>query len=216
MIARTHSTIRRGAPVAVAALLLLAGCAAEGDDEEGQATAEVVDAGGDTTTTTEEVTDDSTDDGDDAGADDDGSAEDDDGAAEEDDPYGGEDPYDTGGLTNECPAEGCLVRIIGMEPNGGEVNITFDANFAPDTGGNHFHIYWNNWDPAEVSADTGVGVWAARAEYPVYDTGLDGNTSTGSSARGGTDEICVTPANSGHVVIDPEIYDCWSVDGYEG
>lgn len=213
MIDRPYRSVRLGAPLLVAALLVLAGCASDDGEEEGQAVAVAVDDADEATT--DDTTGDEADDepGDDDSADEDEDAEDEGGAPyDEDDPYEGEDPYDTGDLTNDCTDDGCLARIIRAEANGDEVVLTFDANFQPDGAGNHFHIYWDNWDAEEVSASyPDPGTWAARAEYPDYDTGLDPATSTAGDARGDSDTLCVTPADASHVVIDPDVSDCWDL-----
>jgi hypothetical protein len=225
MIDRLQHTARRGTPLALAALLVLTSCASDGEEEgQGEAVAAVVDDGsGETDDGLEDAgsDDDSGDDRDESGSEDpdEDSADDeedekddkDEEDEEEEDPYDGDDPYDTGDLTNECPDDGCLVRIIEAEPSDGEIILTFDANFAPDISGNHFHIYWNNWEPAEVSADTSVGKWEAKDDYPGYNTGDGGHTSVTSDAREESSEICVTPADGSHVVIDEDVYDCWEV-----
>lgn len=119
-------------------------------------------------------------------------------------------------LPNACPAEGCKVTIAAVEAaDGGELQITFDANYSPDFERNHIHVYWDVYEAGSVSSnfqEQGYdvqGKWHPTDEYPVYVTQADAAVS--SSFREGATTVCVTAADTDHVVIDASIVHCEDV-----
>src|SRR3546814_1180610 len=55
-------------------------------------------------------------------------------------------------MTNACPVDGCQVRIVSVEKAGDELQVTFEANYAPDFSKNHFHVWWGeNYSVEQVS-----------------------------------------------------------------
>lgn len=114
-------------------------------------------------------------------------------------------------MPNACPVDGCMIKIVSIEPAGDELEITFEANFTPDVSKNHFHVWWGeNFTVEQVGRNAepehGVkqGSWHRHADYPVYVT--QGAASVG--ARGEATTVCVTAADRGHNVLDVAIYEC--------
>ena len=80
-------------------------------------------------------------------------------------------------------------------------------------GSDHGHFYWDIFDAEQVSSDAesnGLerGRWDAIADQP-YDS--TGKVVSPVSIPEGATQICVTPANGSHQVIDPEISHCVEV-----
>lgn len=115
-------------------------------------------------------------------------------------------------LLNLCPDRGCRVEISEAERQEGELQLTFEANFAPDLARNHFHVYWDNFSAQQVSSDAGArfgvrrGDWSEAEENPFTTNG-----ATSVTARGNSMIICVTAADLNHSVIDPQYSDCFNV-----
>lgn len=132
------------------------------------------------------------------------------GERESDGPAGSPDDGEV--LLNVCPPEGCRVEITAAERQAGELELSFEANFAPDLARNHLHVYWDNFSTEQVSVDAAVrfgvrqGDWAETDENP-YVTG--GAASVG--ARGESMSICATASDLNHGVIDPQLADCFDV-----
>lgn len=114
-------------------------------------------------------------------------------------------------MANACPVDGCIVKIVEIKKAGDELEITFDANFAPDVTKNHFHVWWGEKFTVEqvgrnAEPEHGVsqGSWHRHADYPVYVT--QGAASV--SVREAATTVCVTAADRGHNVLDVALYDC--------
>lgn len=111
-----------------------------------------------------------------------------------------------------CPDRGCRVEISEAERQGSELQLTFEANFAPDLARNHFHVYWDNFSAQQVSSDAGArfgvrqGEWSETDENPFTTNGATSVTVQGNSMI-----ICVTAADLNHSVIDPQHSDCFDV-----
>ena len=110
-----------------------------------------------------------------------------------------------------CPAEGCIIRFITVEPSGSELQVTLEANWVLDVGAMHAHYYWSpRYTSSQVGGDSEarfgvpVGDWDLDDSYPVYVT----QGSVSLAGRGDDSELCVTPADAGHNVIDPNLFDC--------
>lgn len=116
---------------------------------------------------------------------------------------------------NACPVEGCTITINSVVEAGDEFLVNWSTNFDPDEGRNHIHVYWNTFDPEQVSgnAETEHGVdqgsWVPTAANPEYTT--EGAVST--SVRGEATEICVTAADLEHNVLDITVEDCFDISG---
>lgn len=121
-------------------------------------------------------------------------------------------PQQTQALPNACPQEGCRVEISAVEQVGTELELTFDANFAPDLSRNHFHVYWDNFTAEQVSDNAepvhGVtqGDWEPIDDNPYMTSGAASVTERGESTN-----VCVTAGDSDHNVLDPELFDCFDV-----
>lgn len=114
-------------------------------------------------------------------------------------------------MPNACSVDGCQVKIIGVKPAEGELELTFEANFGPDNAKNHLHVWWGELYTAKQvgrNAEPVHGVeqgrWHRHADYPVYIT--QGAAST--AERGDAVTVCVTAADRGHNVLDAELHHC--------
>jgi len=119
-------------------------------------------------------------------------------------------------LPNACPSEGCEIFIVdAMTADGGEITLTFDANFSPEFERNHIHVFWDSQEPGAVSSDYDTrgfdiqGKWHPTDDYPTYITTAD--ASVGADSRQGSTTVCVTAADTDHAVIDPGIVACRDV-----
>jgi hypothetical protein len=119
-----------------------------------------------------------------------------------------------GPVANACPAEGCTITITDAVRSGDEIQVTWEANFDPDTARNHIHVYWDIYSADQVSSDAearGVtqGDWVPTDAYPTYTT----ESATSVANRGDSTSICVTAADRDHAVIDANLVDCRDVSG---
>ncbi len=116
-----------------------------------------------------------------------------------------------------CPPEGCMVRIVSIEPTDGELQLTLEANWEMSIQGMHAHYFWSpRYSPAQVGNDSparfGVpsGDWDLDDRYPLYVT--EGEVSLSRQRPEDTD-LCVTAADAGHNVLDPDLFDCAPLAG---
>lgn len=111
-----------------------------------------------------------------------------------------------------CPVDGCSATILTVEREGDELVLTFDANFDPGVSRNHFHVFWDTFEPAQVSDNAepvhGVaqGSWEPTPDNPYTTEG-----AASLSERGDSTNICVTPGDRDHNVVDPEVVDCQDI-----
>lgn len=116
---------------------------------------------------------------------------------------------------NACPVDGCKVSFASVEKAGGELKLTFSANYTADISRNHFHVFWDTFKPEQVSDNAErthnvtQGSWEPTADNP-YTTA--GTVST--SVRGESTRVCVTPGDRDHNVIDPKIVECQDISQY--
>ena len=115
-------------------------------------------------------------------------------------------------VSNACPADGCAIRILDVTREGDELNITWEANFAPDVSRNHIHIYWDTYTADQVSSDaeareTTQGEWVPTDAYPRYVT----ESEVSVANRGTSTTVCVTAGDRDHAVLDSAIFDCRDV-----
>lgn len=114
--------------------------------------------------------------------------------------------------SNACPVEGCKVTIAKVEAAGSELKVSFTANYTPDVARNHFHVFWDEFTPQQVSNDAETkwkvkqGDWVPTADNPFTTTDVVAVKDRGSSTR-----ICVTAGDRDHNVIDPSLFDCRDV-----
>ena len=120
-------------------------------------------------------------------------------------------------LPNSCPIDGCSITIVDIQPAGEELEMTFEANFTPDVTKNHFHVWWGeNYTVKQVGRNAksmfGVeqGRWHRHADHPKYIT--MGAASTGE--RGQATTLCVTAADRGHNILDPELFHCMDASAH--
>ncbi len=119
-------------------------------------------------------------------------------------------------MANACPVDGCEVKILEVKAAGGELALTFEANFKPDVSKNHLHVWWGEqYDIKQVGRNASAfgvdkGKWHRHDDYPVYTT--TGAAST--SIRDGAVKICVTAADRNHNVLDVSLYHCVDASGH--
>lgn len=116
--------------------------------------------------------------------------------------------------SNACPVDGCMVRIVSVEPKGDELQLTLDANFTPDFSKNHVHVWWGElFDVKQVSNNAEPvykvkqGSWHPTDEYPTYVT----QSAASVAARNGAVTLCVSAADRNHDILDPALFECQSV-----
>lgn len=116
-------------------------------------------------------------------------------------------------LTNACPVDGCSITITGVEPEAGELRVSWTANFAPDFSKNHLHLYWDTYTAEQVSADAesehGVvqGNWLPTDEVPtVLTTG-----AVSVAMREESTTLCATAADFDHIVLNTSLVQCLDV-----
>jgi hypothetical protein len=122
------------------------------------------------------------------------------------------DSTDSGATVNACPEDGCTIAITAAEASDGELSLTWDANFAPELARNHIHVYWDNFEPAQVSGDAearGVeqGDWVPTDVSPTFVT--EGAVSL--AERGDSTTVCVTAADGEHAVLDEALEQCFDI-----
>ena len=115
-------------------------------------------------------------------------------------------------VANACPAEGCKITIVDVAKDGGEIAVTWEANFVPDVSKNHIHVYWDRYTADQVSSDAearGVtqGEWVPTDVVPTYVT----ESAVAVATRGDSTTLCVTAGDRDHVVIDATLVDCRDV-----
>ena len=115
-------------------------------------------------------------------------------------------------VSNACPADGCEIRILDVTREGDELNITWEANFAPDVSRNHIHVYWDTFTADQVSSDAEAsgftqGEWVPTDAYPIYVT----ESEVSVANRGASTTVCVTAGDRDHAVLDTSIFDCRDV-----
>lgn len=119
--------------------------------------------------------------------------------------------------TNACPVDGCIVTITAVEPEGDELKLTLEANFAPAMSRNHIHVWWGEaFDVRQVSnnAETVHGMtqgsWHPTDDYPTYVT----QSAASVDERGEAVSLCVSAADRNHDILDPELLNCVSVSQF--
>ena len=116
--------------------------------------------------------------------------------------------------SNACPVDGCMIEIVGVSAEGGELSVVFGANFNPDMSKNHIHVWWGeNFTVQQVSNDAetvhGVtqGDWHPTADYPAYVT----TGAASVDARSAATTLCVSAADRNHDILDTALVSCRSV-----
>jgi hypothetical protein len=130
---------------------------------------------------------------------------------------GGEDAATTettpAELTNSCPVDGCSITITDVQPEGDELRITWETNFAPEFSKNHIHLYWDTYTAQEVSANAESehnvtqGNWLPTDAWPSLLT--EGAVSV--AERAGSTTLCVTAADFEHIVLALDLVKCLDV-----
>lgn len=116
-------------------------------------------------------------------------------------------------VQNACPVDGCQITIDDVVKDGDELEITWTANFDPDVSRNHIHVYWDTYDPAQVSNDAESahnvtqGEWVPTDDYPAFTS--EGAVAVGQ--RGTSTTVCVTAGDKDHNVIDVGVENCRDV-----
>lgn len=120
-------------------------------------------------------------------------------------------------LPNACPVDGCEVKIAEVKRSGDELELKFDANFAPDFSKNHIHVWWgDNFTVEQVSNNAETvhhvkqGEWHPTADYPSYTT----QSAVSLAVRGSSTHICVSAADRNHDILDIKLLQCVDVSSY--
>jgi len=120
-------------------------------------------------------------------------------------------PAPAADMQNACPVDGCWVKIVSVKRNGDELQLTLEANYAPDISKNHIHVWWgDNFKVDQVSNDAETvhhvkqGEWHPMADYPAYTT----QSAASMKVRGNSKTICVSPADRNHNIIDVKVFQC--------
>ncbi len=125
------------------------------------------------------------------------------------------DNGESSALPNACPADGCQIDFKNIEDSGDEISVEWELNFSPEFANNHIHIYWDLYEPGQVSGDAtdrGLvqGEWVPTDMAPIYVT--EGAVST--SVRGDSTTLCVVAADRDHNVIDEAAEVCRDVSEF--
>jgi len=113
---------------------------------------------------------------------------------------------------NACPADGCRATITSATGAGGEVQLTFDANFDADLARNHFHVFWDTYTAEQVSDDAEPRFRVQQGNWvPTDDNPYTTSDEVSVKVRQGSTRLCVTAGDRNHNVIDPSIVDCRDV-----
>lgn len=120
-------------------------------------------------------------------------------------------------LPNSCPVDGCEVKIVGVQKQGDELLLAFEANYTPDMSRNHIHVWWGeNFKVEQVSNNAEPvhnvkqGEWHPTADYPSYLT----QSAVSTSVRGSAKTICVSAGDRNHDIIDVTEFYCMDMSGY--
>ena len=118
---------------------------------------------------------------------------------------------------NACPVDGCEVKIVAVEKDGDELQLTLEANYSPDMSNNHIHVWWgDNYTVEQVSNDAETvhhvkqGEWHPMADYPSYVT----QSAASMKVRGTSKTICVSPADRNHDIIDVKVFQCVDISNH--
>jgi actin-like ATPase involved in cell morphogenesis len=121
-------------------------------------------------------------------------------------------------LPPACPPaqSGECIEMRSIAIDGDALVIEWDAfNFTPSNGDVHAHFFWNNQLAAQAGTnaerDFGVpvGAWELTDNQPFRSGEEDPNTPLLVSRKpADATHVCVTPANAGHEVINPDIFHC--------
>lgn len=119
-------------------------------------------------------------------------------------------------MSNACPVDGCIAKIVKTELADGEIAVTFEANFKPDMSKNHLHVWWGDvFDIKQVSGNAETvhnvkqGDWHPTDAYPAYVT--QGAVST--NVRNESKTLCVSPADRNHDILDVDQMHCVEISG---
>jgi hypothetical protein len=116
---------------------------------------------------------------------------------------------------NACPVDGCKISFVNVEKAGDELKVTFMANYTPDISKNHFHVFWDNFTPKQVS-DNAERVWGVKqgSWEPTADNPYTTAGAASVKQRGRSTKLCVTPGDRDHNVIDPSVVECTDVGSF--
>ena len=104
------------------------------------------------------------------------------------------------------------ITSVEIQPDGENLLIVWEAvNFESSINANHGHFFWSSFDVEKVGSQAGADAdpWDAIASQP-FETSSSSASSIAQRPTNG-DQICVTPANGSHAVIDPTIFHCVDV-----
>jgi actin-like ATPase involved in cell morphogenesis len=116
-----------------------------------------------------------------------------------------------------CPADDprLCIEITSIAVDGDSLVIDWDpSNFEPSVDDFHAHFFWNTTRPQEAgtnAAEFGAsqGAWELTDQRPFRSEGEMRVSNKPDAAT----EVCVTPANQSHGVVDPTVVHCVPLPG---
>jgi hypothetical protein len=107
------------------------------------------------------------------------------------------------------PGVKCInIRSIAIA--GQSIVIEWDAlNFTPSLQNFHAHFFWDTVSPKAAGTNAAkfgaqVGTWELTDKQPFRSEGELRTANRPAAAK----QVCVTVADAGHALVDPEIFDC--------
>jgi actin-like ATPase involved in cell morphogenesis len=116
-----------------------------------------------------------------------------------------------------CPADDpkLCIEITSIAVDGDSLVIDWDPfNFEPDVDDFHAHFFWNTTRPQEAGTNAPEfgatqGAWELTDQRPFRS---EGEMRVSNRPEAAT-EVCVTPANQSHGVVDPTVVHCVALPG---
>jgi hypothetical protein len=107
------------------------------------------------------------------------------------------------------PGVKCInIRSIAIA--GQSIVIEWDAlNFTPSVQSFHAHFFWDTISPKQAGTNAAkfgatVGTWELTDKQPFRSEGELRVANRPAAAK----QVCVTVADVGHALVDPEVFDC--------
>jgi len=118
-------------------------------------------------------------------------------------------------VCNPAAPDLCIeITSVQVQSDGESLLVFWEAtNFTSSISANHSHFFWSSSDVEKVGSqfDGARDPWDAIAAQPFATTAV--NTSHLTNQPNPSDELCATPADGSHAVVDTSIFHCVSVEG---
>jgi hypothetical protein len=114
-----------------------------------------------------------------------------------------------------CPSDSdkLCIEMTNIEIDGDSLVIDWTPfNFEPAVSGNHAHFYWNTTSSPEAGTNAAAfgavpGLWELTDQRPF----VSEDVMLLSARPPDATEVCVTPADAQHGVVDPFVFHCLPV-----